>query len=48
MINVSNEYKFNTNFKKYVDEYCKENNITVDEALNCEEVKRVCLYYTDV
>lgn len=48
MTNLHNEYRFNKNFQKYVDTYCEVHNITVEEALREEVVKKVSLYYTEV
>lgn len=43
-----NEYKYNKQFRDYVDKYCKTYNLTVEEALKHELVKQVCKYYTEV
>lgn len=45
---ICNEYKFNSNFRKYVDEYCKENGCTPEDAFNDEQVKRMFWRYTEV
>jgi len=45
---VKNEYKYNPNFRKYVDEYCNKNKCTLDEALVNEDIKRMFWRYTDV
>lgn len=29
-----NEYRYNSNFREYVDEYCDENNCSIEEAFN--------------
>lgn len=47
-MDTHNEYKFNKNFREYVDKYCRTYGITVDEALQHELVKQVCLMYTEV
>lgn len=48
MTNIANEYRFNKNFQRYVDAYCEIHNITVEEALEDELVKKVSLYYTEI
>lgn len=45
---IENEYKHNQKFREYVDKYCAEYKITVDEALKHEVVRQVYLYYTEV
>lgn len=45
---MKNEYQYNSNFRKYVDEYCKKNNLEVNEALKDEHIKRMFWYYTEV
>lgn len=45
---MENEYQYNSNFKKYVDEYCNKNRCTVDEAFDNETVKRMFWRYTEV
>lgn len=44
---IQNEYKYNTNFRKYVDEYCKINCCTKEDAFKDEKVKFMFLKYTD-
>lgn len=48
MKNILNEYRFNRKFREYVDEYCNENDISVEDALNQEKVKNIYRYYTEV
>lgn len=49
MINlIKNEYRYNSNFRKYVDEYCYKNNCAIHEAFNKDEVKRMFWRYTEV
>lgn len=48
MSNLENEYRYNPDFREYVDKYCKCYNLTVEEALRQEIVKQVHLYYTEV
>ena len=45
---VRNEYMYNRSFRVYVDEYCKENKCTLEEALVHEDVKRAFRHYSDV
>lgn len=45
---MRNEYRYNLNFKKYVDEYCDKNMCTVDEAFNDQHVKQMFWKYTEV
>ena len=46
--NIKNEYMFSSKFRQYVDKYCAQHKITVDEALKHEIVRQVCLQYTEV
>ena len=48
MSNLENEYRYNKDFRKYVDKYCKQYNLTVEEALRQEIVKQVYLYYAEI
>lgn len=45
---IENEYNYNSNFKKYVDEYCKNNKCAIKDALNNEQVKRMFWRFTEV
>ena len=45
---IRNEYVFNSNFRKYVDEYCANNGCTLEDAFNNEQVKRTFYMYTEV
>lgn len=45
-IHVSPEQAENANFRRYIDAYCKQRNISVDEALQHQIVKNVGEYYT--
>ena len=45
---IRNEYRHNTNFKKFVDEYCKNSGCTLEDAFNDEYVKRRFWMYTEV
>ena len=49
MINLmKNEYQYNSNFRKYVDEYCNRNQCSVEEAFNNENIKRMFWRYTEI
>lgn len=45
---MKNEYRYNSNFRKFVDEYCNNNRCTVDEAFCSEEIKKVFWIYTEL
>lgn len=45
---MMNEYRYNANFRKYVDEYCNNNKCSVEEALNDSNVKQMFWRYTEV
>lgn len=45
---IRNEYMYNSNFRHYVDGFCRSNNCTIDEAFNNEEVKKMFWRYTEV
>lgn len=45
---IYNEYKFNYNFKKYVDEYCKDKKCDLKDAFEDEQVKRMFWRYTEL
>ena len=40
-------YDRNADFKRYVDRYCKQYELTVDEALEHELVKQVAAQYRE-
>ena len=40
-------YNTNADFKRYVDRYCKQYGLTVDEALEHELVKSVAVQYRE-
>ena len=46
--NIKNEYRFNIKFRRYVDRYCERRNVTVEEALGNESVRKACMRYTEV
>ena len=45
---IKNEYKYNTAFRQFVDEFCRNNNCTLEDAFNDEQVKRKFYMYTEV
>lgn len=45
---IQNEYKHNINFRKYVDNYCKQKGLTLEDAFNEECVKQMFWRYTEV
>lgn len=45
---MRNEYKYNSSFRKYVDQYCDKNRCTVDDAFNNEDIKRMFWRFTEV
>ena len=44
---MSEFYDRNADFKRYVDHYCKQYGVTVDEALEHESVKSVAAQYRE-
>ncbi len=45
---LENEYRYNKNFRDYVDKYCKTYNVTIEQALKSELVRQAYLYYKEV
>ncbi len=45
---IKNEYKYNSNFKKCVDEYCEKNECKIEDAFTNPYVKQMFLKYTEV
>lgn len=45
---LQNEYRYNTTFKKIVDEHCKKNEITLEEAFKDEKIRKQFYMYTEV
>jgi len=45
---MKNEYQYNSNFRKYIDEYCNRNDCTVYEAFNNDEIKRMFWRHTEI
>lgn len=45
---MKNEYMYNTNFRNYVDEYCRNNDCTLEDAFKNEQVKKKFWIYTEV
>ena len=47
MNNLKEFYNRNADFKRYVDRYCNQYGLTVDEALEHEIVKHVAAQYRE-
>lgn len=45
---IKTDYKWIKNFRDFVDEYAEEKGITVEEALEEEQVKVTWRYYTEL
>lgn len=45
---IQNEYRHNSNFRKYVDDYCAQKGLTVEDAFKEECVRRMFWRYTEV
>ena len=45
---IKNEYLHNSYFRNLVNEYCKKNRISIDEAFKEEEIKKLFLRLTDI
>lgn len=45
---IENEYRHNIRFRRFVDRYCEENGLTLEQALERDEVKRAFWHYTEV
>ena len=45
---IKNEYLHNSYFRNLVNEYCNKNRITLDEAFENEEIKKLFLRLSDV
>lgn len=45
---IKNEYKFNSDFREYVDEYCEKHECTLEDAFNDEDIKQIFWKYTEV
>ena len=48
MTPIQNDYKWLKNFREYVDKYAKQHDITPEEALEHEVVRRAWRYYTEL
>lgn len=46
--NLYNEYRHNSQFRRYVDRYCEQRGIALNEALKHELIRQAYLYYTEV
>ena len=45
---IQTDYRYIKPFRDYVDKYAKQNNITVQQALEHEQVRQVWRYYTEL
>ena len=45
---IKNEYLHNSYFRNLVNEYCNKNRITLDEAFENEEIRKIFLRLSDV
>ena len=45
---IENEYRHNARFRRFVDKYCGEKGLTLEQALKRDEVKRIFRHYTDL
>lgn len=45
---MHNEYKFNGNFRRCVDEYCEKNKCTLEDAFDSDQVKKKFYMYIEV
>lgn len=45
---MKSEYKFNKNFRKYVDEYCEKNGCTKEDAFNKKDIRQMFWMHTDI
>ena len=45
---AENEYRYNSHFRKFVDEYCREHGVTTEEALDRDEVRQAFWRFTEV
>ena len=45
---IKNEYSYNSNFRKYVDDFCKRNMCSIDIAFKDDKFKRAFFRYTEV
>ena len=45
---IETDYRWNKDFRDYVDKYATKHGITVEEALTHAEVREVWRYYTEL
>lgn len=45
---LENEYKFNRKFHDFVDKYCEEKEVTVEQAFKHEKVRQAFNRYREV
>ena len=45
---AENEYRYNSRFRAFVDDWCREHGVTTEEALERDEVKQAFWRFTEV
>ena len=45
---MMNEYRYNTKFRKIVDEYCVDNECSLEEAFETDQIKSKFWMYTEM
>ena len=45
---IQNEYRYNTYFKRFVDEFCRTHDCTVEDALKDDQIRKKFWMYTEV
>ena len=45
---IKKEYMYNSNFRRYVDEFCRSKKCSVDDALQNDQVRNMFWRYTEV
>ncbi|MBD5524559.1 MAG: hypothetical protein HDR04_09085 [Lachnospiraceae bacterium] len=45
---IENEYRHNRRFREYVDQYCADHDMTVEQAFKQDSVRKEFLMHTDV
>ncbi|MCM1234150.1 MAG: hypothetical protein NC489_28945 [Ruminococcus flavefaciens] len=45
---IENEYRYNTAFRQFVYDFCRNNGCTLQDAFNDEQVKKKFWIYTEV
>lgn len=45
---IENEYRYNSSFRKFVDEYCKKHKCTLEDAFLDKYVRQMFWRYTEL